>query len=138
MTLILQLSKHSMLISIFSKILLSTSACLPLACWYLWGSNIVRLSYFSLGYLLFYDAPSHTSINNDTYAALHTSSDRVQSSIRIPTSVYVYFRVDFVTPNNIIIFVRPVPAIHLSQWNLNGSHTPKVSKRHCFLPGRFI
>ena len=74
---------------------------------------MVRLYYFGSGYAFCFGATRHTSIDTATYAGLHKSSDRVGSSIRIPTSVYIYLRAEFGNLNNNIIFVRPVPDIHL-------------------------
>ena len=74
---------------------------------------MVRLSYFGLGQLYLFGAPIHMSRDNDTYTGLHKSSDWVWSSIRKPMRVYVYLRVDLGTLDNSIIFVRPVPYIHI-------------------------
>ena len=74
---------------------------------------MVRLSYLGSGYVFCFGAPIHMPIYNDTYAVLHKSLDPVRSSIRIPTSVYIYLQVKLVTLNNTIIFVHTVPDIHL-------------------------
>ena len=74
---------------------------------------MVLIYWFMLVYVFLFGAPIHTSSYTDTYAGLHISSDWVKSSIQIPTNVYVYLWFEFVTLNNTIISVRPVPDIHL-------------------------
>ena len=74
---------------------------------------MVQLSYLGSGYILCFGAPIHTSRNTDIYDVLNTFSYWVRSSIRIPTSVYVYLWVEFGTINNTIIFMGPALYIHL-------------------------